>query len=94
MRMYLAIGLLMNTRPKQHAKLIQHPMIRNGRLPYLFANLSPIAQKSTPKKKIDPKRLISKLGLQYISISETQFVNDLGKNALRVKLVPKIQVML
>ena len=47
----------MNTNPIQHAKLIKHPMIKTGLLPYLLAACSPIAQKSTPKKKIDPKRL-------------------------------------
>lgn len=57
MSKYLEIGLFMNTSPIQHAKLIRHPAIKIGLLPYLLAACSPMAQKSTPKKKIDPKRL-------------------------------------
>ena len=48
----------MKTSPNVHPKVIRHPAISNGLLPYLLANLRPIAQKRTPKKKIDPKRLI------------------------------------
>jgi hypothetical protein len=58
-------------------QLIIHPTIRRGLLPYVFAILRPIAVNSTPKKNIDPNKLISMLGAQYKSISEIQFIKDL-----------------
>ena len=67
----------MKTSPMVQRQLIIHPIIKSGLLPYVFASLRPIAVNKTPKKNIDPNRLISKLGAQYKFISDIQLSNDL-----------------
>lgn len=72
--MYRIISLFRKTRPTVQTRVIIHPIINTGLLPYTLAIFSPIAQKSTPKKKIEPNKDNLRLGEQYIFISETQFV--------------------
>lgn len=53
------------------------PTIKTGLLPYTLDSLSPIAQNKTPKKKIDPNKLTSKFGEQYIFSSDIQLTSVL-----------------
>ena len=76
--MYLAYWLLMKTRPTVHPKLMKHPTMRTGLRPHLLSAWRPIPQNRTPKKNIDPKRVVSIDSAQYRFISDIQFVKLVG----------------